>query len=55
MKLPIGMEFKGLPTLILIDKSGEAKATILGYENAQKLDNELTFHLNSILGENQKP
>ena len=45
---------QGLPTLILIDKSGEAKATILGYENAQKLDNELTFHLNSILGENQK-
>lgn len=46
---------QGLPTLILIDKSGEAKATILGYENAKKLDNELTFHLNSILGEDQKP
>lgn len=45
----------GLPTLLLIDRSGEAKATILGYENAEKLDGELTFHLNSILGEDKAP
>ena len=42
---------QGLPTLLLINKSGEVEATILGYENAEKLKNELTFHLNSILGD----
>lgn len=41
----------GLPTLVLIDRKGKAQASILGYTGAQKLEEELLFHLKRIQGE----